>query len=91
MIYIIGLGFLFLLLHAVRLIVGFSIDSFLYPALYNLFVDVTILALLCTLTSVLDFYNVFDEDKIDFEYLSLGIAFFILAWLLLGLVLILAA
>ena len=91
MLYVIGIGFLFLLLHAVRFIIGNRLDTFLQPALYNLFVDVTILALLCALTLVLDYYDIFDENHIDFGMLTTGIATFILSWLLLGMVLIIAA
>jgi hypothetical protein len=91
MIYIIGIGFLFLFLHTCRMTLGYNIDSHLTPTLYNLFVDVTILALLTTLTALVDYSDVLDEDKIDFTMIMVGLAVFILCWFFLGIWLIVAA
>lgn len=91
MIYIIGIGFLFLFLHTCRMTLGYNIDSHLTPTLYNLFVDVTILALLTTLTALMDYSDILDEDKIDFTIIMVGLAVFILCWFFLGIWLIIAA
>jgi hypothetical protein len=46
MVYVIGIGFLFLLLHGVRNILGVPLNENLNPAFYALYVNVTMLTVL---------------------------------------------
>lgn len=75
-IFVIGLGFLFLLLHGARLVVGYNIDNFLSPALYTLFVDISILLVICTVTALAYYFEIFDDDYLDYEIIIAGLAIF---------------
>ena len=90
MVFVLGLGFLFFLLHATRLVVGFQVDNFLTPALYTLFVDVSILLVICTIVAIA-FYAEFYDEYLDYTVMLAGVAFFTFFWLVLGLWLIVAA
>ena len=90
-IFVIALGFIFLILHGIRSILGFSIQSFLSPAFHSLFVDVTILLVICTVASLGYYTKVIDSDIIDYELMIIGTALFTFFWLLLGLWFIVAA
>lgn len=91
LIFVVGIGFVFLFLHGLKTVIGFSLENFLNPAFYSLFVDLTILLVICAAVSLCDYVEVFDNDTIDYEILTLGVAIFTLFWLLHGLWLILAS
>jgi hypothetical protein len=91
LIFVVGIGFVFLFLHGLKTVIGFSLESFLNPAFYSLFVDLTILLVICSAVALCDYVEVFDEDTIDYEILTLGVAIFTLFWLVSGLWLILAS
>ena len=90
-IFVIALGVLFLLLQGIRSLIGFSIHSFLNQAFYSLFVDVTILLVICTIASICYYIELFDSDSIDYSLIIMGIALFTFFWLLLGIWFIIAA
>lgn len=91
MLYVIGCGFLFLILHACRIVVGFNLEAFLTPALYSLLIDVSILALLCCLTAIFDYGKVLKRNWIDIDSVATGIALFLITWFIIGIGLIIAA
>ncbi|OMJ72318.1 hypothetical protein SteCoe_29264 [Stentor coeruleus] len=91
MIIIISLGFMFLLLHGVRSLLGFTILSFLNPAFYSLFVDVAILLFICAIVSIGYYSDFLEDNHLDHSVIIIGSAVFTFFWLLLGLWLIIAA
>lgn len=90
LVYVAGIGSLFLILHAIRFCIGNSMDENIKPALMCLLKDVSLLAMLSILTAVLNWIDIFDESQINFEIIFTGIALFILIWFLLGLWMVLA-
>lgn len=82
--YVIAIGAFFLLLQGGRAFIADQLDDIQRPALYALFIDCTLLALLSVLTNVLNWLDVFDEDQIDFGYLIAGLALFTIFWFLSG-------
>lgn len=90
LIFLMGIGFVFLLMHGIKSMIGYSLETFLNPAFYSLFVDLTILLILCSAVSLCEYVDVFD-DIIDYQLLILGAAIFTFFWLVLGLWLIMAA
>ena len=90
-IFVMSIGFVFLLLQGLRSLFGVSVQSFLNPAFYSLFIDVTILLIICSLLSLGDYADVFDSDIIDYSILLIGVALFTFFWLFLGLWFIIAA
>ena len=82
--YVVAIGFFFLLLQGGRTFVADRLDDIQRPALYSLFLDCTLLALLSVLTNVLDWLDWFDETKIDFGYLIVGLALFTVVYFITG-------
>jgi len=82
--YVVALGCFFLLLQGCRIFVADRIDDNQRPALYALFLDCTLLALLSVLTNVLNWLDWFDETKIDFAYLIVGLALFTVFYFITG-------
>jgi hypothetical protein len=87
---VVALGFIFLLLSGIKKIIGFSIQSFLNKAFYCLFIDLTILLLICGTITMCDYYNIITDSTVDYRVFTLGAALFTFFFLLFGLWLILA-
>lgn len=83
--FVIGLGFLFLIFHSLRLVFNAIIEPGLKPGIYSLMVDVAILVVIWSLTVLVDYSDVLDEDRLDLNMIVLGVAIFILIWMLQGL------
>lgn len=82
MIAVIGLGFLFLLLHSLKGIwISFS-STELSQGVYTILIDSTILVLLWCITAVLDYL---DALSIDISTILVGLALFTFFWLSMGL------
>ena len=91
MVYIVTLGFIFLMLQTLRVWLGYRLDSYMAEPLHALFVDVSLMVALAILTAFLNHMGWFDSDKIDLGKIVYGFCLFILFWLLLGLWLVIAA
>lgn len=88
MIYIISMGFLFLVLNSIRSLVGYFIKPIFDRAFYYLYVDIVLLVFIIGATVILDYSDVFDEDRIDLNYLTHALSIFTLSWLIFGIILI---
>lgn len=82
--YVIAIGAFFLLLQGGRAFIADRLDDIQRPALYALFIDCTLLALLSVLTNILNWLDLFDEHEIDFDTLIAGLALFTIFWFLTG-------
>ena len=91
MVTVIGLGFLFLIMHAMRSMMKRFFEEGLNHALYSLLVDVCILVFIWCLTALVDYFDILDEDKIELDLVLVGFAVFIVFWLVMGLWLLIAA
>ena len=91
MVYVIGIGFLFLIMTGCRNFIGIKVDDVLDPALYDLFVNVAILSVLAVLSAILDYFEVFEGSNLPMKMLLLGNALFILIWFFCGIWLIISA
>jgi len=90
MVYVISVGFLFLILLGARNVLGIHIDDIFEPAMYSLFTNITILALLSVITAIFWYFDVFDGTDFDMCLLLIGTALFVLIWFLCALWLIVA-
>ena len=91
MVYVIGIGFLFLIMTGCRNFIGIKVDEVLDPALYDLFVNVVILSVIAVLSAILDYFDVFEGAHLDMKLILLGNALFILIWFFCGIWLIVSA
>jgi hypothetical protein len=91
MTFVMGVALAFLFFQGAQYLLGSRLDLCVEPTMQALFADVTVLTVLWAVSFI--FYNadVFDEDSFDLEKVLTGFGVFILAWLLLGLWLLLAA
>lgn len=89
MLYVIGVGFIFIIVTSIRVAIGSRLETFLHPALYCLYIDVSILTLLCALSTLVSYFDLFDEDKIKIKDLIVGLGVFTFIWLVFSLYLIL--
>jgi len=90
MVYVVALGFVFLLLQTLRVWLGYRLDSYMAEPLHALFVDVSLMVALAVVTAIINHMDWFDDDKIDLGKILYGFSLFILFWLLLGLWLVFA-
>jgi hypothetical protein len=77
MLYIIGVGFIFVIITSVRVAIGTRLEAFLHPALYNIYIDVSILTLLCAFSTLMSYFDIFDESKIHMRNMIAGLGIFI--------------
>ena len=91
MVYVIGIGFLFLIMTGCRSFIGIKVDEVLDPALYDLFVNVAILSVLAVLSAIFDYFDVFEGSHLNMRLILLGNALFILIWFFCGMWLIVSA
>ncbi|CAG9316704.1 unnamed protein product [Blepharisma stoltei] len=88
MVCVIGLGFLFLILRGARSVFGALVENGLKTGIYALMADIALLVVVWSATVVADYGDWFDEDRLDFDMIVVGVALFILIWMMQGLWLI---